>query len=51
MILLQGQEILCKVLLWVTAHDWETDHPRVVFIDPNDLSQPLSLTQSILVVD
>jgi hypothetical protein len=22
----------------VTAHDWETDHPRVVFIDPNDLS-------------
>ena len=27
-----------KVFYRVTAHDWETDHPRVVFIDPNDLS-------------
>jgi hypothetical protein len=27
-----------NVFYRVTAHDWETDHPRAVFIDPNDLS-------------
>jgi hypothetical protein len=27
-----------NVFYRVTAHDRETDHPRVVFIDPNDLS-------------
>jgi len=34
-----------------TAHDWETDHPRVLFIHPNDLSDPLSLLWSLLGVD
>jgi hypothetical protein len=30
---------LCGNILYrVTALDWKTDHPRGVFIDPNDLS-------------
>jgi len=30
--------LAANVCYRVTTHDWETDHPRVVFIDSNDLS-------------
>jgi hypothetical protein len=36
--LLDTPVALTKVFNQVTAHDWETDHLRAVFIDPNDLS-------------
>jgi hypothetical protein len=32
------EAVVINVFHRMTAHDWETDHPRAVFIDPNDLS-------------
>jgi len=33
-----GKRVNHNVFYRVNAHDRETDHPQVVFIDPNDLS-------------